>query len=114
MASALSREMIDEGYVLDDRHARAALSRADLAHRLPLPGGGEGFLGPLRGLLQAGRGGDRRHGVMEGMAHWAREALPEGVDFVGGTPWPGRELSGLDAALPTLFGAANYILIPSP
>ncbi len=114
VASALSREMIDEGYVLDDRHARAALARADLAIVCLFPEAARDFLGRFGDCFKRGAVVTDVTGVKEGMAHWAREALPEGVDFVGGHPMAGREQSGLDAALPTLFRGCNYILIPSP
>mgnify|MGYP002417429039 FL=1 len=40
-------------------------------------------------------------------------ALDAGVHFVGGHPMAGREFSGLDFALPTLFDGASMIFVPT-
>ena len=44
---------------------------------------------------------------------WAAEALPEGVDFVGGHPMAGKETSGVDHADGGLFDDCVYCLVPS-
>jgi len=44
---------------------------------------------------------------------WAAEALPEGVDFVGGHPMAGKETSGVDYADGGLFEGCVYCLVPS-
>jgi prephenate dehydrogenase len=44
---------------------------------------------------------------------WAEEALPEGVDFVGGHPMAGKETSGVDHADGGLFEGCVYCLVPS-
>lgn len=43
---------------------------------------------------------------------WAHELLPEGIEFVGGHPMAGKELSGAEAADPELFKDAIYCLTP--
>lgn len=40
-------------------------------------------------------------------------ALDAGVHFVGGHPMAGREFSGFDYALPTLFDGASMIFVPT-
>lgn len=52
-------------------------------------------------------------GVKQFMAdHLEQAALDAGVHFVGGHPMAGREFSGFDYALPTLFDGASMILVP--
>ncbi|MCX5998685.1 MAG: prephenate dehydrogenase/arogenate dehydrogenase family protein [Chloroflexi bacterium] len=43
---------------------------------------------------------------------WASEHLPTTVDFVGGHPMAGKELSGADAADANLFRGCTYCLVP--
>ncbi len=43
---------------------------------------------------------------------WAEEYLPSSVDFVGGHPMAGKELSGPEAAEADLFQDATYCIIP--
>lgn len=43
---------------------------------------------------------------------WAEEYLPETVNFVGGHPMAGKELSGIEAAEAGLFQGCTYCLIP--
>jgi prephenate dehydrogenase len=44
---------------------------------------------------------------------WARALLPATVEFIGGHPMAGKELSGVAAADPALFKGAIYCLTPS-
>ncbi len=44
---------------------------------------------------------------------WARELLPERVDFVGGHPMAGRELQGVGAASAGLLRGCTYCLVPT-
>jgi prephenate dehydrogenase len=44
---------------------------------------------------------------------WARALLPATVEFIGGHPMAGKELSGVAAADPALFAGAIYCLTPS-
>jgi prephenate dehydrogenase len=43
---------------------------------------------------------------------WAEQYLPSTVDFVGGHPMAGKELSGPEAAEADLFQGATYCVIP--
>ena len=43
---------------------------------------------------------------------WAEEYLPSGIDFIGGHPMAGKELSGIEAAEVDLFQGCTYCLIP--
>ncbi|MDO4270676.1 MAG: prephenate dehydrogenase/arogenate dehydrogenase family protein [Eubacteriales bacterium] len=53
-------------------------------------------------------------GVKQFMAdRLEKPALELGLHFVGGHPMAGREFSGLDYALPTLFDGASMILVPN-
>ncbi len=42
-----------------------------------------------------------------------QEILGEDVEFVGAHPMAGKESSGIENALPELFGGANYIVTPT-
>lgn len=44
---------------------------------------------------------------------WAEQHLPSTVNFVGGHPMAGKELSGPDAAQADLFHGANYCVLPA-
>lgn len=53
-------------------------------------------------------------GVKQFMANALEDAaLTAGVEYVGGHPMAGREFSGFDYALPTLFDGASMILVPN-
>lgn len=43
---------------------------------------------------------------------WAEEFLPPGLDFVGGHPMAGKEISGIEAAEAGLFKGCTYCLTP--
>jgi len=43
---------------------------------------------------------------------WAKEYLPKTINFVGGHPMAGKELSGVEAAEANLFQGCTYCLIP--
>ena len=45
---------------------------------------------------------------------WAEELLPPGIDFVGGHPMAGKEISGISAATADLFRNCTYCLTPAP
>lgn len=45
---------------------------------------------------------------------WAAKTLPDSVDFVAGHPMAGREIQGIEGALPNLFDGCTYCLIPAP
>jgi prephenate dehydrogenase len=44
---------------------------------------------------------------------WAEELLPSGVDFIGGHPMAGKEISGIGAATADLFHNCTYCLTPA-
>jgi prephenate dehydrogenase len=44
---------------------------------------------------------------------WAEELLPLGIDFVGGHPMAGKEISGISAATADLFRNCTYCLTPA-
>ena len=43
----------------------------------------------------------------------AREALPEGILFLGGHPLAGKEASGIDNAEADLFAGSKYVIVPA-
>lgn len=45
---------------------------------------------------------------------WAQEILPSSINFIGGHPMAGRELSGIRAAQADLFKNRIYCISPSP
>ena len=44
--------------------------------------------------------------------NWAQDLLPSTVDFIGGHPMTGKEISGLDGAEAELFNGCIYCLTP--
>ena len=44
---------------------------------------------------------------------WARELLPEHVQFVGGHPMAGKETSGIDSADADLFRDKTWVIVPA-
>jgi prephenate dehydrogenase len=44
--------------------------------------------------------------------NWAQDLLPSTVDFIGGHPMTGKEISGLDGAEADLFNGCIYCLTP--
>jgi prephenate dehydrogenase len=52
--------------------------------------------------------GSTKMEVME----WAQDLLPSTVDFIGGHPMTGKEISGLDGAEAELFNGCIYCLTP--
>jgi prephenate dehydrogenase len=43
---------------------------------------------------------------------WAEEGLPQSVNFVGGHPMAGKELSGIEVADADLFRGCTYCIVP--
>ncbi len=48
----------------------------------------------------------------EQVLRWAEESLPSNVNFVGGHPMAGKELSGIDVAEADLFRDRTYCIVP--
>lgn len=111
---ALDREIIDEGYVLCEQTAQKALSYSDLAVICLHPRATLDFLRDYGRFAKAGSVWSDVVGVKKSVIAYARKILPVSVDFVGAHPMAGRELSGFDAAVPTLFHGCNYVLAPVP
>ncbi len=53
-------------------------------------------------------------GTKAAVLEWAKEYLPDHVDFVGGHPLAGRETPGPDNADGDLFNDRPYCIVPSP
>jgi len=47
------------------------------------------------------------------VARWAKELLPESVDFIGGHPMAGKEQAGIDSADADLFRGKPWVIVPS-
>jgi prephenate dehydrogenase len=45
---------------------------------------------------------------------WAEKYLPPRIEFIGGHPMAGKELSGIEAAEASLFEGRTYCLVPAP
>ena len=88
-----------------------ALEEADLVFLCMHPQGIVNFLHEHRAHFQPGTLVTDVCGVKGAVLAAARE-LPEGVFFVGGHPMAGREVSGIQNAIPDMFRAAHYILTP--
>jgi prephenate dehydrogenase len=43
---------------------------------------------------------------------WADKHLPQGVDFIGGHPMAGKEVSGIEAAEASILKGCTYCLVP--
>ena len=52
-------------------------------------------------------------GVKREVVYQMQKILGERAEFVGAHPMAGREVSGMENALPTLFCGANYIVTPT-
>ena len=52
-------------------------------------------------------------GVKTGLVEPVQAMCPEGVEFIASHPMAGREFSGLDYSLPTLFDGASMIFVPT-
>lgn len=48
------------------------------------------------------------------VVEWAAARLPETVTFIAGHPMAGREIQGIEGALPGLFGGCTYCYIAPP
>jgi prephenate dehydrogenase len=47
------------------------------------------------------------------VARWAKELLPDTVNFIGGHPMAGKEHAGIDAADADLFRDRTWVIVPS-
>ena len=89
-----------------------ALGEAELVFLCMHPQGIVNFLHEHRAHFQPGTLVTDVCGV-KGAVLAAAQELPEGVFFVGGHPMAGREVSGIQNAIPDMFRAAHYILTPN-
>ncbi len=48
------------------------------------------------------------------LMRWAEELLPPAINFIGGHPMAGKEISGIEAAEADLFHNCAYCLTPAP
>ena len=95
------------------RDTRGALRRADVTVLCIDPRDIVWFLEEYREDFRPGSLVTDVCGI-KGAVMKAAEALPEGVDFIGGHPMAGTEFSGIENALPDLFRSAHYIITPRP
>lgn len=104
---ALEHNIVDRA--TDD--AEEALGEADLVFLCMHPQGIVNFLTEHKDHFKPGAMVTDVCGVKGAVLEAAR-ALPEEVSFLGGHPMAGREVSGVQNAIPNMFQAAHYILTP--
>ena len=107
------RYALEQGIV--DRatdNAAAALKEANLVFLCMHPQGIVNFLTEYKDCFKPGTMVTDVCGIKGAVLEAARD-LPEGVSFLGGHPMAGREVSGIQNAIPNMFQAAHYILTPN-
>ena len=105
---ALEQNIVDRA----TDNAEAALREADLVFLCMHPQGIVNFLRDHKDHFKVGAMVTDVCGVKGAVLEAAR-ALPEHVSFLGGHPMAGREVSGVQNAIPNMFRAAHYILTPN-
>lgn len=113
LREALDSKTIDEGYVLNEQIAQKAFSNSDIVIICLYPGASIRFLENYGSYAKAGSIWTDVVGIKESIINTAKKALPKSVDYVGAHPMAGREISGYEAALPTLFDGCNYVICPT-
>ena len=92
--------------------AAAALKEAELVFLCMHPQGIVDFLVEHKDHFRRGTMVTDVCGIKGAVLEAAR-GLPESVSFLGGHPMAGREVSGVQNAIPNMFQAAHYILTPN-
>ena len=92
--------------------AAAALKEAELVFLCMHPQGIVDFLVEHKDHFRPGAMVTDVCGIKGAVLEAAR-GLPESVSFLGGHPMAGREVSGVQNAIPNMFQAAHYILTPN-
>lgn len=113
LREALDKGMVQEGYVLNHETAQKAFSNSDLVILCQYPGAAMQFLEEYASYAKPGSIWTDVVGIKTAIIEQAKRYLPADVEFVGGHPMAGREISGLDAALETLFNGCNYVICPT-
>lgn len=113
LREALDCHAIDEGYVLNHDIANKAFKTSDLVILCQYPNAVMSFLEEYAIYAKPNSLWTDVAGIKTEIIAQARHYLPENVEFLGAHPMAGREVSGFDAAIPTLFDGCNYVLCPT-
>lgn len=113
LREALDKDMLQEGYVLNHETAQKAFSRSDLVILCQYPGAAMRFLEEYARYAKPGSVWTDVVGIKTAIIEQAKRYLPQEVEFVGGHPMAGREVSGLESAQETLFNGCNYVICPT-
>lgn len=113
LAIAKDRGAIDEGYVLNAETASEILGQSDLVILCQYPKALMSFIEEYAQYAKSGSIWTDVAGIKTQIIAQANRFLPSNVEFVGGHPMAGREVSGMSAALPDLFAGCNYIFCPT-
>jgi len=90
----------------------AAVSQAQVVFLASPPAAIKDNLEQMAPFLQTGCLVTDAASTKSSIMKWAESCLPPTVDFVGGHPMAGKEVSGMEAAEAGLFAGCTYCLIP--
>lgn len=113
LREALDCHAIDEGYVLNHDIANKAFKTSDLVILCQYPNAVMSFLEEYSMYAKPNSLWTDVAGIKTEVIAQARRYLPNDVEFLGAHPMAGREISGFDAAVATLFDGCNYVLCPT-
>jgi prephenate dehydrogenase len=108
LQAALSHQVIDG---IDDAFEKGETSDADFIYLAAPVGAIVEFLQEKGSLIKAGAIVTDAGSAKRKICETARQALPEGVHFVGGHPMAGSHKVGVEFANPELFRKAAYAVI---
>lgn len=102
--------VIKKGYTLDDT---AALADADVIILCLYPAMNVEFIRKNKKYLKSGAVVTDVSGVKTFLQDELKSILPPDVDFIGGHPMAGREVTSYENSTDDLFKNASYIIVPS-
>lgn len=102
--------VIKKGYTIDDT---AALACADVIILCLYPAMNVDFIRKNKKYLKSGAVVTDVSGVKTFLNDEMKKLLPPDVDFIGGHPMAGREVTSYENSTADLFKKASYIIVPS-
>lgn len=102
--------VIKKGYTLDETEC---LKDADIIILCLYPELNVEFIRKNRDYLKKGAIITDVSGVKQYLEKELRAILPDYVDFIGGHPMAGREVTSYENSIPDLFKNASYLIVPS-